>query len=328
RGLLISYHPHLGRSVETSVNAMFRKPYEGYLLKMETATGRSIEVTPEHKLMVAYGGGVRKWLEASRLSEGMMIMVMDGGKPSIDVLKRIVLRFWKGEVYDIYVENIGSYVAGDGLIVHNSNLIDAIRFALGENNPRLLRTDRLSSLVNDNAGRDAETYVKITIDHSDSTIHGQEALITVARRMGRDGESTYYLNGRRTSKNIVEDTISSTGLSARGYNIILQGEISRLADKNPVDRRKEIEQALGLAQYDEKKAEALSNLQQADNNLRVAQARLQEIDRRMLQLERERNILLRRRMLEKEVERMQMIINSFEYWRLARKLEEITRSLE
>ncbi|MEM3957429.1 MAG: AAA family ATPase [Thermoproteota archaeon] len=328
RGLLISYHPKLGRSVEANVSAMFRKPYEGRLLKMETATGRSIEVTPEHKLMVAYGGGVRKWLEASRLSEGMMIMVMDGGKPSIDVLKRIVLRFWKGEVYDIYVENIGSYVAGDGLIVHNSNLIDAIRFALGENNPRLLRTDRLSSLVNDNAGRDAETYVKITIDNSDSTIPGQEALITVARRMGRDGESTYYLNGRRTSKNVVEDTISSTGLSARGYNIILQGEISRLADKNPVERRKEIEQALGLAQYDEKKAEALSNLQQADNNLRVAQARLQEIDRRMLQLERERNILLRRRMLEKEVERMQMIINSFEYWRLARKLEEITRSLE
>ncbi len=325
---LTSYNPLLRRVVEASVSAMFRKPYEGSLLKMETANGRLVEVTPEHRLMVDYGNGVRRWVEASRLSEGMRIMVMDGGKTSFDVLNRIVWRNWKGEVYDIYVENVGSYVTGDGVIVHNSNLIDAIRFALGENNPRLLRTDRLSSLVNDNAGRESETYVKITIDNSDSTMPGQEKIITVARRMGRDGESTYYLNGRRTSKNVVEDTISSTGLSARGYNMIPQGEISRLADKNPVERRKEIEQALGLAQYDEKKAEALSNLQQADNNLRVAQARLQEIDRRMLQLERERNILLRRRMLEKEVERMQMIINSLEYWRLVRKLEEISLKLE
>ncbi len=325
---LISYQTLLGRSVEAGVSAIFRRPYEGLVLKIETENGRKIEVTPEHRLMVADGKGAHRWIEASRLSEGMKIIVIDEGKTSLDVLNRIVRNVWRGEVYDIYVENIGSYVTGDGVIVHNSNLIDAIRFALGENNPRLLRIDRLSSLVNDNAGREAETYVKITIDNSDSTIPGQEKLITVARRMGRDGESTYYLNGRRTSKNVVEDTISSTGLSARGYNIIPQGEISRLADKNPVERRKEIEQALGLAQYDERKAEALSNLQQADNNLRVAQARLQEIDRRMLQLERERNILLRRRMLEKEVERMQMIINSFEYWRLVRKLEEISRSLE
>ncbi|MCX8182836.1 MAG: AAA family ATPase [Crenarchaeota archaeon] len=325
---LISYYTLLGRSVEASVSAIFRKPYKGWMLKVETANGRKIEVTPEHRLMLADRKGAYKWVEASQLSEGMKIMVIDGGKASLDVLNRIVRNIWRGEVYDIYVENIGSYVTGDGLVVHNSNLIDAIRFALGENNPRLLRIDRLSSLVNDNAGKEAETYVKITIDNSDLTIPGQEKLITVSRRMGRDGESTYYLNGRRTSKNVVEETISSTGLSARGYNIIPQGEISRLADKNPVERRKEIEQALGLAQYDERKAEAISNLQQADNNLRVAQARLQEIDRRMLQLERERNILLRRRMLEKEVEKMQMIINSFEYWRLTRKLEEISRSLE
>ncbi|MEM2929640.1 MAG: AAA family ATPase, partial [Thermoproteota archaeon] len=290
--------------------------------------GRRIEVTPEHRLMAVYGNGVHRWIEAEQLSVGMRIMIVENGKTGFDVLDRIVKRLWKGRVYDIYVKNVGSYITGDGVIVHNSNLIDAIRFALGENNPRLLRTDRLSSLVNDNVGKEAEAYVRITIDNSDSMMPGQEKLITVARRMRRDGESTYYLNGRRTFKNVIEDMISSTGLSARGYNIVLQGEISRLADKNPLERRKEIEQALGLAQYDEKKAEALSNLQQADNNLRVAQARLQEIDRRMLQLERERNILLRRRMIEKEVEKMQIIINSLEYWRLARRLEETTRNLE
>jgi len=326
-GLLISYHPFLGGSVEASVSAMFRKPYEGWLLKIETANGREIEVTPEHRVMVARENGAHRWVKASKLSVGARIVVIDDGKTGFDVLNRIVKRLWRGRVYDIYVENIGSYVAGDGVVVHNSNLIDAIRFALGENNPRLLRTDRLSSLVNDNVGREAEAYVKITIDNSDLIMPGQEKLITVVRRMERDGESTYYLNGKRTFKNVVEDMISSTGLSARGYNIILQGEISRLADKNPLERRREIEQALGLAQYDEKKAEALSNLQQADNNLRVAQARLQEIDRIMLQLERERNILLRRRMLEKEAEKMQTIINSLEYWRLVRKLDETSRSL-
>lgn len=325
---LISYHPLLEETVEARISAIFRKPYNGWLLKIETVTGRKIEVTPEHRVMVSYGNSVHRWLEASRLSPGMRIMVFDNGKTGFDTVFKIVKRYWRGEVYDAYVENVGSYVAGDGVVVHNSNLVDAIRFALGENSPRLLRTDRLSSLVNDNVGREAEAYVKITIDNSDFMMPSQEKFITVARKMGRDGESTYYLNGRRMPKNIIEDMISSTGLSARGYNMILQGEISRLADKNPLERRKEIEQALGLAQYDEKKTEALSNLQQADNNLRVAQARLQEIDRRMLQLERERNILLRRRMLEKEVERMQIIISSLEYWRLVKRLDEISRNID
>ncbi|MEM2979987.1 MAG: AAA family ATPase [Thermoproteota archaeon] len=325
---LLSYHPFLGEIVEARISAIFRKPYDGWLLKIETTTGRKIETTPEHRLIVAYETSVHRWLEASQLAAGASIMVLENGKTNFETICRIVKKRWRGKVYDAYVKNVGSYVAGDGIVVHNSNLIDAIRFALGENNPRLLRTDRLSSLVNDNVGKEAEAYVKITIDNSDFMMPGQDKVITVARRMGRDGESTYYLNGRRTPKNVIEDMISSTGLSARGYNIILQGEISRLADKNPVERRKEIEQALGLAQYDEKKAEALNNLQQADNNLRVAQARLQEIDRRMLQLEMERNILLRRRMLEKEVERMQIIINSLEYWRLVKRLDEISRSID
>jgi chromosome segregation protein len=325
--ILLSYHQYFRKPLEISVSAIFRKPYEGLLLGLETSSGRAIEVTPEHKLAVASGNEL-KWVAASRLLAGTRIIVLENGKPTIDFVDAVLKKRWRGMVYDMYVRGAGCYVIEEGIIVHNSNLVDAIRFALGENNPRLLRTDRLSSLVNDNAGKEAEAYVRVTIDNSDSTIPGQDEIITIARRMGRDGESTYYLNGRRTTRNIVEDIISSAGLSARGYNIILQGEISRLADKNPVERRKEIEQALGLAQYDEKKNEALNNLQQADNNLRIAQARFQEIDRRMLQLERERNLLLRRRILENEVERLQLIRDSLEYWRILWKLEDSSKKID
>ncbi|MEM2820866.1 MAG: AAA family ATPase, partial [Thermoproteota archaeon] len=325
--MLLSYHGRLNKCLETSVSTFFRKPYDGWLVKLVTLSGRIVEVTPEHRVAVAFSTGF-KWVEASLLTPDSKIMVFENGEIRIDVLDKVVKKRWAGMVYDLYVRNVGSYIIGDGVIVHNSNLVDAIRFALGENSPKLLRTDRLSSLVNDNAGKDAEAYVKVTIDNSDSVIPGQDKIITVARRMGRDGESTYYINGRRAPRNVIEDIISTAGLSARGYNIILQGEISRLADKNPVERRREVEQALGLAQYDEKKMEALNNLQQADNNLRVAQARLQEIDRRMLQLERERNLLLRRRMLEKEIEKVQLIIDSLEYWRLINKLNDVSKRIE
>ncbi|MEM3713033.1 MAG: AAA family ATPase, partial [Thermoproteota archaeon] len=320
---ILSCQGHL----ETSVSAIFRRTYDGLILKLTTSSGRLLEVTPEHKLAVASGNGL-KWVEAIFLKPDNKIFIFENRRMGIDTIERIEKKRWRGVVYDLYVKDIGSYVIGNGIIVHNSNLVDAIRFALGENNPRLLRTDRLSSLVNDNAGKDAEAYVKITIDNSDSVIPGQDTIITIARKMGRDGESTYYLNGRKAPRNVIEDIISTAGLSARGYNIILQGEISRLADKNPVERRKEIEQALGLAQYDEKKMEALNNLQQADNNLRIAQARLQEIDRRMFQLEKERNLLLRRKMLEKEIEKAQLIIDSLEYWRLIDKLNDISRKIE
>ncbi|MDW8033575.1 MAG: AAA family ATPase, partial [Nitrososphaerota archaeon] len=312
---------------EANVSAIFRRTYDGTLLKLITSTGRLIEVTPEHKLAVVSIKGL-KWVEASFLKYNSKILVLENERIGIDTIDRIEKRRWKGMVYDLYVENVGSYVIGNGIIVHNSNLVDAIRFALGENNPRLLRTDRLSSLVNDNAGKEAEAYVKITIDNSDSVIPGQDKIITIARKMGRDGESTYHLNGKKVPRNVIEDIISTAGLSARGYNIVLQGEISRLADKNPVERRREIEQALGLAQYDEKKMEALNNLQQADNNLRVAQARLQEIDRRMFQLEKERNLLLRRRILEKEIEKVQLMIDSLEYWRILSKINDISKKIE
>jgi chromosome segregation protein len=327
RVMILSYHRHLKKCLETSVSTVFRKPYNGWLLRLVTLSGRLVEVTPEHRIAVASSTGF-KWVKASLLTPGNKIMVFENGKIGIDVLDKVVRKRWTGMVYDLYVRNAGSYIIGGGVIVHNSNLVDAIRFALGENNPRLLRTDRLSSLVNDNAGKDSEAYVNLAIDNSDSVIPGQDKIITIARRMGRDGESTYYINGRRAPRNIIEDIISTAGLSARGYNIILQGEISRLADKNPVERRREIEQALGLAQYDEKKMEALNNLQQADNNLRVAQARLQEIDRRMLQLERERNLLLRRRMLEKEIKKVQLIIDSLEYWGLINKLNDVSKRIE
>ncbi len=190
-----------------------------------------------------------------------------------------------------------------------SNILDAITFALGENSSRVLRVDRLHSLIHDNGESKAKKVrVSIAFDNSDRGIPIDSDTVSIAREMSMDSnESEYYLNGKHVSRSTLTNILEASLVSVNRLNIVQQGMVMRIAELNREERRRIIEDILGLSYFDEKKEEAKKQLDEADRRLEVALARIGEIRKRIDELEHERNDQLRFEFLEHEIARLKSV---------------------
>ena len=155
-----------------------------------------------------------------------------------------------------------------------SNIIDAVRWVLGESSMKQLRSDSMEDVIFNGsktrkpAGRAA---VELTFDNADNTIQGPYASyaeINVRRELARDGNSQYYLNGARCLKRDVTDLFLGTGLGARtGYAIIEQGMVSNMIQAKPEELRVWLEEAAGISKYKERRRETESRIKQTRENL-------------------------------------------------------------
>jgi chromosome segregation protein len=193
-----------------------------------------------------------------------------------------------------------------------SNIIDAIRFAFGEASPKALRLEKFSDVINDQVlkDRNPEAIVRLYLDNTDRRIPIDEDVIVISRRVGPDGQSVYRLNKKRISRSQLMEILGVGGIEPSGINFIMQGTVTKLADMAPEERRRVIEDLVGISNYEAKKAQAQAELQKADLNLRVAEARISEVRTRLENLERERNDALRFAFLKKEADRLKAIITS------------------
>ncbi len=192
-----------------------------------------------------------------------------------------------------------------------SNIMDAILFVLGENSPKALRVNKLSSLIYDSGeNRLTSTRVTVVFDNTDKSIPMDSETVTVTREMDEKGESTYYLNGKKTSRNVMTEIMGLALITHEGFNIVPQGMVMRISEMLPDEKRRLIEDIAGVSPFDAKKAEALKQLQEADLRLQVAMARIGEIEHRVYSLEGERNDQLRLRHLEDELRWAKALIAS------------------
>ncbi|MEM0002898.1 MAG: AAA family ATPase [Thermoproteota archaeon] len=285
--------------------AIMRKKYNGIILEIIGENGSKIKVTPEHKVLSKRG-----WKNAKDLSIGERILSFGELKINWEKIYEIKTVKYLGEVYDIYLPQQHNYLIGKyGIVVHNSNLIDAVKFVLGENNAKLLRVDKMANLFSDSI-REKETriYGRIYLDNSDKRIPLDEKEVVISRYLDKNGESVYYVNRKRATKVTVQNLLSMAGLYVRGYNIVMQGEISRMSERTPEEIRKIIEESIGLASYDEKKAEAEEELKEAEVNLKIAMSKLEEVKNRLLQLEEEMNKKTAKKSLENIMQKLQAIM--------------------
>ena len=140
-----------------------------------------------------------------------------------------------------------------------SNIFDSIRFTLGDLSARSLRADRMSEVIYDGSASTESkktAYVSIQLDNTDRRIPVDTETVTIARRVNKEGESNYFLNGKKAARSQLVDMLSMAGLSSNGYNMIVQGTITRLADMTPEERRKAVEELVGISEYDTKKNDA------------------------------------------------------------------------
>jgi chromosome segregation protein len=190
-----------------------------------------------------------------------------------------------------------------------SNIADAIMFAIGENSPKQLRaaTGKLTGLIYDprkeSTGADRPTSCRVTLqfDNADRRIPVDSDAVTVARELRDDGENVYFLNGRKSTRGAMTEVLDLAGLSSGGLNIVPQGAATRVADLSPEEKRRVIEDTVGIAKFDERKAEAQRQLSQADQRLEVAMARIGEMKSTLEQLDTQRNDLIRVNLLQSQI---------------------------
>jgi len=211
-----------------------------------------------------------------------------------------------------------------------SNILDAIMFVLGENSPKALRVDKFQSLFYD-AQSSSHRLIRVSIafDNSDRGIPVDTDTVSMSREMeGQSGDSQYYLNGKKVSKMTILELLEIVVAAPNKLNIVQQGMITRISELNVEERRRIIEDIIGLSYFDEKRTEALNQLSESDRRLEVAMARMGEIRKRINELEGERNDQLRYNFLESQLKRFKAILHSNKISHLRKELQIRTQMLE
>ncbi len=191
-----------------------------------------------------------------------------------------------------------------------SNILDAIIFAMGENKPKVMRVDKLRSLIHDIEGNRRGPKMarsSVHFDNSDRKIPVDSDQVEITREMDENGENTYYLNKKKTNRSHILDLLDMANAGLGQLNAVQQGTVTRISEFTSEEKRKTIEDLIGLSYFDEKKIESVKQLDEADRRLEIALAKMGEIKKRIDELEEERNQKLRHDILERELNRYKAI---------------------
>jgi chromosome segregation protein len=161
-----------------------------------------------------------------------------------------------------------------------SNIIDAILFVLALSGSRSLRAEKLTDLINLNSGRN---MAEVSLTFSDGT--------KIRRRIKRTGSGYYsynYLNDRLCKQNDVIELLAKAGITPHGYNVVMQGDITRIIEMSDFERRKILDEIAGVAEFDAKKDQALGELEIVRERIEREELLLHELEDRLGELSRER----------------------------------------
>jgi chromosome segregation protein len=174
-----------------------------------------------------------------------------------------------------------------------SNIIDAVRWVMGEISAKHLRGDSMADVVfNGSSSRKpvGTASVELVFDNSDGTLAGQYAgfaEVSLKRVVSRDGTSAYFLNGTRCRRKDITQLFLGTGLGARSYAIIEQGMISRVIEARPEELRGFIEEAAGISKYKERRRETENRISHTKENLERLNDVREEVEKQLRHLQRQ-----------------------------------------
>ena len=207
-----------------------------------------------------------------------------------------------------------------------SNVADAVRWVLGEQSAKQLRGASMQDVIfagTENRKPLSYAYVAITMDNSDHQLAIDFEEVTVSRRVYRSGESEYLINGSPCRLKDVTELFYDTGIGKEGYSIIGQGQIERILNGKPEERRELFDEAAGIVKYKKRKATAQKKLENERENLVRVNDILAELERQVGPLERQAEKA--RIYLKKKEELKTFDVNMFllEMERIDRQLQEV-----
>ncbi|RIK64760.1 MAG: chromosome segregation protein SMC [Planctomycetota bacterium] len=165
-----------------------------------------------------------------------------------------------------------------------SNVVDAIKWVLGEQSAKSLRGKQMQDVIFNGSGTRkaaALAQVDLTFDNSDGTLPIDQTEVTVSRRLYRSGESEYLLNKQPCRLKDVRELFLDTGVGIDAYSVIEQGRVDVLLQANPQERRQIFEEAAGISKYKVRKKEAQRKLERVNQNLLRVQDIVEELEKRL-----------------------------------------------
>lgn len=174
-----------------------------------------------------------------------------------------------------------------------SNIIDAVRWVMGESSAKNLRGENMTDVIfNGSSGRKpvGQASIELVFDNSDATLTGEYAAFTeisIKRKVSRDGDNSYYLNGTKCRRRDITDIFLGTGLGPRSYAIIEQGMISKLIEAKPEELRVYIEEAAGISKYKERRKDTENRMRRTQENLERLTDIRDELERQLSRLQRQ-----------------------------------------
>ncbi len=192
-----------------------------------------------------------------------------------------------------------------------SNIIDAVRWVMGELSAKHLRGDSMADVIfNGSSARKpvGTASIELVFDNSDAAIGGQYAgfsEVSLKRLVSRDGTSVYLINGARCRRKDITQLFLGTGLGSRSYAIIEQGMISRLIEAKPDDLRAFIEEAAGISKYKERRRETENRMAHTRENLERLNDVREEVDKQIRHLQRQAATARRFQALKDEERKLQ-----------------------
>ncbi len=187
-----------------------------------------------------------------------------------------------------------------------SNIIDAIRWVMGESSAKHLRGDSMADVIFSGSNTRkpiGQASIELIFDNSDGQVGGQYASyseISIKRQVGRDGISNYYLNSTRCRRRDIADVFHGTGLGPNSYSIIEQGMISRVIDAKPEDLRKHLEEAAGISRYKERRKETETRIRHTRENLDRLNDLREEVEKQLERLQRQAKAAEKYKILKEE----------------------------
>ncbi|MBK7472715.1 MAG: chromosome segregation protein SMC [Betaproteobacteria bacterium] len=214
-----------------------------------------------------------------------------------------------------------------------SNVIDAVRWVLGESKASALRGESMQDVIFNGAGdrkRVGRASVELVFDNSLGRVGGQWgqfAELSIKRVLTREGDSTYYINSQIVRRRDITDLFMGTGLGPRAYAIIEQGMISRIIEAKPEEMRVFLEEAAGVSKYRERRRETEARLSDAKDNLARIDDIRRELGSQLEKLEAQAKVAAEYRDFEARLHIAQQVVWSTRMQEAGRTREKLTADI-
>lgn len=212
-----------------------------------------------------------------------------------------------------------------------SNITDAIRWALGEQSVKVLRGKKSEDVIFSGSagkGRSGIAEVSVTFNNEDHAMPIDFSEVVITRRLSRDGESEYLLNGSSARVSDIQLLLAQAGVGQRSYTVVGQGMVDHILLASPEERKQFFDDATGVRPLQIKRHEAMLKLRRTYENLTEAERLLAEIEPRLRSLKRQVSRLEQRETVEQELRALQHAYYSQLVWELADQRARIDREVE